>query len=174
MKSFSHLVGFYKDKVSYCNIKDTREIVYQNKVLIPFLEALFDVDVVDVSTQYKNKKSDLHTREYYTRGDYTPDILLVKDWVYNNINLPARNYLAVIEVKSPYLEPLGKVSRKTLNEVAKLNELNCGVILTDVYTWRFYSKNGSYKEFVLYDGNRWCDLVCWREFLSYLKGFVLS
>lgn len=83
---------------------DWREINFQNRIVLPMLENIFinksEIEIVDVSTQYKNRESNSHTRKYYA-NNYTPDLLLVKNWLYYNKKIPSHDYLAVVEVKSP-------------------------------------------------------------------------
>lgn len=69
----------YQNLVEKYYINDCRELNFQNRILIPFLEKLIqeEYDVVDASTLYKNwRKID---RDSFA-GQYTPDILVIKDW----------------------------------------------------------------------------------------------
>ena len=63
---------------------DWREINFQNRIVLPMLENIFidksEIEIVDVSTQYKNRESDSHTRQYYA-NNYTPDSYVSKSGV---------------------------------------------------------------------------------------------
>ena len=87
---------------------DWREIYFQNRIVLPMLENIFidksEIEIVGVSTQYKNRESNSHTRKYYA-NNYNPDLLLVKNWLYYK-KISNHDYLAVVEVKSPRLDPL--------------------------------------------------------------------
>lgn len=69
----------YQNLVEKYYKNDCRELNFQNRILIPFLELLIEgkYDVVDTSTLYKNWKKIY--RDSFA-GQYTPDILIVKDW----------------------------------------------------------------------------------------------
>ena len=58
----------------------------------------------------------INTRKPYA-NDRTPDILIVKNWKYNNKDIPQENYLAVVEVKSPVLDPISKENEHTDEEI---------------------------------------------------------
>lgn len=125
--------------------KDVREINFQNRVIVQLLDRLFinykEIDIVDVSTQYKNKESkEYHSRKFYA-WDHTPDLLLVKNWKYENIKKAKEDYLAIVEIKSPILDPISKESSHTQEEINDYLKNNQKVILTDCFVWRFFQKN---------------------------------
>ena len=101
--------------------------------MIPFLELLIDgkYDVVDTSTLYKNWKKIY--RDSFA-GQYTPDILIVKDW---NLFEKKQKPQVVIEVKSPTAIDRAHAD----NEVKEYIEKSRYVILTDCITWEIYEKN---------------------------------
>lgn len=126
---------------------DWREINFQNRVIIPFLEKLFEknteIEVVDVSTQYKNRHSSIHSRDQYA-GDSTPDILIVSNWTLNNIENKVE-YLAAVEVKSPCLNPIynrepDKYRVQTIRELKSYLSIHSTVILTDCIKWQFFNQ----------------------------------
>ena len=127
----------YKTLIEKYNETDWREITFQNNVIIPFIKSIVnnDIDVVDVSTQYKNKESKIQTRKGYA-GEYTPDILLARNWNYNNVNQKNQEYIAVIEVKTPADNLDTKHTREEIEDYCLRNN----VILTNCYNWRFYKK----------------------------------
>lgn len=138
--------------------KDYREVNFQNRIIIPLLESIFkdhgDIDIVDVSTQFKNKETDYHTRQHYA-GKYTPDVLIVKDWNYQNLNVKNENYLCVIEVKSPRLDPINKVNLHTKSEIESYLSNGNKVILTDCFEWHFYGFDEDVIKIVLHDEHGW-------------------
>ena len=77
----------YKKLVGKYYEKDCREVNFQNRIIIPFLESFIpeEFDVVDSSTLYKNwkhykdEKGNGICRETFA-GECTPDILIMKDW----------------------------------------------------------------------------------------------
>lgn len=129
----------YKEKVEKYFSTDNRELNYQNRVIIPLLEKIFineaQIDVVDVSTQYKNwERRTWHERSKYA-GTYTPDILVAKNW---NLYNQARNdieYLLLIEVKAPN----ARDRKHAMKEVSEYLERVRNVILTNSITWEFYT-----------------------------------
>lgn len=137
---------------------DCREINFQNRVIIPLLEYIFadrpSLDIVDVSTQYANKESSIHTRINYA-GHYTPDLLIVNNWNYSNKALAKESYKAVVEIKSPALDPICTKNSHTENEVSDYLAHIDKVILTDCHIWKFFDKDNKPIEFVLKDENGW-------------------
>ena len=77
---------------------DCREVNFQNRILIPFLEELISdkYDVVDTSILYKNRKN--IDREKFA-GEQTPDVIITKEW--ELLNKEKENPLIIIEVKAP-------------------------------------------------------------------------
>ena len=129
---------------------DKREKPIQDNVIRPFLQILFpqyDIEAVDTKTpsnehefyQYCGKYIDKKGREKTT----PPDLCIAKGWNWDNINNNVE-YKCVIEIKSPFLEPItGFTPEKydTLQISRHLNSKNNSkVILTDGVTWVFYSK----------------------------------
>ena len=78
----------YKNLVNKYYNKDCREINFQNRIIIPFLESIIpkEYDIVDSSTLYKNWNlyKDGQDRIGISRNSFaakgTPDILITKDW----------------------------------------------------------------------------------------------
>ena len=149
----------YKELVDKYKELDWREINFQNRVILQLLDCIFindnSISIVDVSAQYKNKESDLHTRMFYA-WKYTPDLLIVKDWNYNNLEKDMDDYLAVVEIKSPVLDPISNNKTHTFDEVEDYRKHGRKVILTDCYEWVFYDCGKEPKHFTLHDGTRWC------------------
>lgn len=123
----------YQNLVEKYYKNDCRELNFQNRILIPFLELLIDgkYDVVDTSTLYKNWKK-IYRASF--AGQYTPDILIVKDW---NLFEKKQKPQVVIEVKSPTAIDRAHAD----NEVKEYIEKSRYVILTDCITWEIYEKN---------------------------------
>lgn len=126
----------YKELVNKFYENDNREENYQNRVLIPFLEDLFEkkVDVVDTSRLTKEWNFRNIKRNMFA-GNYTPDILLAKNWVLKKKRTRDNTrYLALIEVKTPSAND----RKHAMNEVEEyLTKVNL-VILTDCVTWEFF------------------------------------
>lgn len=134
----------YKKMVNKFLSRDNREVNYQNQVLIPMLHKLFinddNIDIVDVSTLYKNwRRYKWHDRTKYA-GFYTPDILIAKNWCIENANKNDIGYLLLIEVKIPNASD----RKHAENEVNNYLEYVSDVILTDLVTWEFYKKKDNY------------------------------
>jgi hypothetical protein len=142
--------GYYKKLVNKYRENDCREINFQNRVIVPFLEKLFinvvDISIVDVSMQYKNKNSKIHdTSCYSSQQDYAapPDLLIAHNWNYANKNNKDIDYLTVIEIKSPVLNSINDEKRyieHTRKEVKFHLEANFKVILTDCIRWNFFER----------------------------------
>lgn len=132
----------YKNLVTTYVNKDWREVNFQNRIILPMLEKIVadndnnkinHIDIVDVSTQYKNRESEIHKRSNYA-DTHTPDLLIVRDWNYENIQIKKDNYIAIVEIKSPILDPLEKISYHTMQEIESYTKIINTVILTDCYT----------------------------------------
>ena len=148
----------YKELVEKYIKIDCREINFQNRVVLQLLERIFiknhSVFIVDVSTQYKNKSSNIHDRKFYA-WEYTPDLLIVKDWNYNNKDKQKEDYLAVVEVKSPVLDPICNNKNHTFAEIENYKAHGSKAILTDCYEWIFYDGDKEPERYVLGDKNGW-------------------
>lgn len=165
---------YYKQLVEKYEEKDCREINFQNRIILPMLEKIFidnnEIDIVDVSTQYKNKESFLHTRKHYA-NKYTPDLLIVKDWNYANKDIPKENYLAVVEIKSPILDSINNDNKHTNEEVKAYIANGSKVILTDCYSWVFYGFGDETITFTLREEKEWKEKE-WDKLLSYIKDIL--
>lgn len=170
----------YKQIVDMYVEHDCREINFQNRVIVPLLERILvkeeNVFIVDVHQQYRNRQSKVHTREQYV-GEHTPDLLVVRNWYYNNMKVSPNDYIAIVEVKSPELDPINRDSEHTKKEIEEYLKIRDRVILTDCYIWKFYKKKENEienKEFVLNDSNKWIEEnENWKSFIWYLKEFLL-
>jgi len=145
---------FYRKLVNKYIEIDWREINFQNRVVIQFLEWLFvdieDISIVDVSTQYKNKNSGIHDTSKYLSQDINaapPDLIIVQNWNYANKNNKKISYLAAVEIKSPVLDPIynkeyknGEYKSHTLKEVSHHLDVIPKVILTDCIRWQFFQR----------------------------------
>lgn len=153
---------YYKRLVEKYEREDWREINFQNRVVLQLLEKILinneEIVIVDVSTQYKNRESSLHTRKYYA-NDSTPDLLIVKEWKYENIYKPRNDYLAVVEIKSPILDPIPSNNSHTAKEVQDYLNNGSKVILTDCFRWVFYGFDNEPRDFILRDENGWREEV---------------
>ena len=153
-------MGFeeYKNIVDKYSKTDNREINFQNRVVMRLLDRITknsdDICIVDVHSQFKNRESDIHERKYYA-GNHTPDLLIVKDWNYANKNKKRTDYLAIVEVKSPILDPISSDSVHTSEEMEEYLDICNHVILTDCYTWKFYESKIEVKSIVLHDKSDW-------------------
>lgn len=141
---------------------DNREINYQNRIIIPFLEGLFEkyYDIVDVSTQYKNRETNLHTRENYANNS-TPDLLIAKNWNIQNKGKANINYCAVVEIKVP-----GSKNRKQIEDYIKVIP---NVIWTDCKTWEFYDNSVKPKSSISVESEEKWDDLC-KYLVEFLKG----
>ena len=147
----------YKELVKKYEMEDVREINFQNRIVLTMLDKLLagddrNISIVDVSTQGKNRESSIHTRKYYANV-YIPDLLIVKNWNYDNKNKPAQDYLAVVEIKSPILDPINNNKPHTTDEVQDYINNGSKVILTDCYRWVFYEPKKEPVQFTLHDAN---------------------
>lgn len=123
----------YKNLVSKYYRYDCRELNFQNRVVIPFLEESISekYEVVDSSTLYKNWKK--INREKFA-GNYTPDILVVDGW--KLFDEKKKKPLIIIEVKRPTADDRDHANSE-VNEYLKKSRY---VILTDCITWEIYEK----------------------------------
>ena len=148
----------FKGLVEKYEREDWREINFQNRVVLLMLEKMFindnNIAIVDVSSQYKNRESSVHTRKYYA-NDSTPDLLIVKNWNYNNHYVKEGDYLAVVEIKSPILAPINNDNKHTTKEIQDYISNGQKVILTDCYKWIFYGFEEEPKTFTLRDTKGW-------------------
>lgn len=149
----------YKEWIDkYIHNNDTREINFQNDVIKKLIEKLFPMyDVVNVGT--KGSCTDKHDYNHYS-GIYkddlgrekptTPDILIARNWNWYNVEYENEiNYIATIEVKSPFgNEAIYKSDRnecpiqiKRHLSAKKIDK----VIYTDSFEWRFYTQDESDK-----------------------------
>ena len=118
----SEYVSFeeYKQLVDKYVALDNREINFQDRVVLQLIDRILansdELSVVDVHAQYKNRESDLHKREFYA-GDHTPDLLIARDWHYENRDKDKSDYIAIVEIKSPALDPISKDSSHTSEEM---------------------------------------------------------
>lgn len=133
----------YKELVEKYYQNDCRELNFQNRVIIPFLESFLskhEVEVVDSSTLYKNwenYKDDNHNgicRDKFA-NNYTPDLLIIKNWKLFDENKIAPSI--IIEVK----RPTARDRTHATNEVNEFLKKAEHVILTDSITWEFYDRN---------------------------------
>ena len=156
--------SLYKELTDDFLYKDNRELNYQNRVIIPMLEKIFasnkSINVVDVSTQYKNwEKRTWHDRSKYA-GLHTPDILIANNWsIYNRDNNEIE-YCMLIEVKKPN----DNDRQRALREVNDYLDHVPNVILTDSVTWEFYTKAGEEKDikYITLEEKEYCAKVCER------------
>lgn len=184
----------YKKLVNYYLKKDSRELNFQNRIICLLLENVLKneetISVVDISTQFKNKESKIHTRSGYAKK-YTPDLLIAKNWNYENKNNdPNRIYIAVVEVKSPYKsmsknnytgKELG--NKHTCDEINEYLSNNLKVILTDCHEWKFYVKDNkndiiiktfNFSEELLKEDLYIQGLPKWEKLLEYLNEFLIG
>lgn len=76
-------------------------------------------------------------------GSAHPDIMVVKNWNYNNRDNDDILYLAIIEIKSPLLDPVNNRDSNEYGSHTK-REISChiqactNVILTVSFRWHFY------------------------------------
>ena len=112
----------YKKLVDKYYEKDCREVNFQNRIIIPFLESFIpeEFDVVDSSTLYKNwrhykdEKGNGICRETFA-GDCTPDILIMKGWSLFAIKRETPSI--IIEVKRPTASDRSHADKEVKNYV---------------------------------------------------------
>lgn len=125
---------------------DWREIIFQNRVVTPLLDKLFineiDISIIDISTQSDRNDTAIHnTRFYRKEKTASPDLLVARYWNYANKDNDEIDYLAVVEVKSPKLDPIFNNKNNDFNRRLKTYlEANDKVILTDCIKWQFFEK----------------------------------
>ena len=165
----------YKGWVNkYIKNNDVNELRFQNEVVKPFISTIFpNLDVEDVSKKGNSTKHDYH--QYgglYKDIDgkekvETPDLAIVKRWDWLNKKNEVE-YCAVVEVKSPYLQPIyhNDYSKYNENLQDKLKRhlsasKNDKVILTDTLKWEFYKKDSglvpirTFELYSLSQGGNW-------------------
>ena len=163
----------YIEKVNYYKKFDNRELNYQNRIIIPFLEALFreekEISIVDISTQYKNKESEVHTRESYA-NEYTPDLLIAKNWNYQNREIATIKYLSVIEIKIPDNVDISQVCEY-------MTPNNRRVIWTNCFIWRFFIDGKEIVPAINFkdENNSWKqDVSVWNSLNNRIKDFITT
>lgn len=131
----------YQNLVEKYYKNDCRELNFQNRILIPFLELLIHgkYDVVDASTLYKNWKKIY--RDSFA-GQYTPDILVVEDW---DLFEKKKKPLVIIEVKRPTADDRPHAD----DEINEYIDKSQYVILTDCITWEIHEKDKETRFFYL-------------------------
>lgn len=158
----------YKNLVNKYYNKDCREINFQNRIIIPFLESIIpkEYDIVDSSTLYKNwdlykdgqDRIGISWNSFAAKG--TPDILITKDW-----ELFAQyksKPVLIIEIKRPTA-----IDRLHADSQVKeyINVVKCeNVVLTDSITWEFYSRRSQNPEYIYLSQDKY--KVCERKDLS--------
>ena len=134
----------YQNLVKKYYQKDSRELNFQNRVIIPFLESFLPekYEVVDSSTIYKNWKNYKDEKGYGIcresfANNFTPDLLIIEDWKLfaKEKNTPS----IIIEVK----RPTASDRRHAEKEIEEYLEKTDHVILTDSITWEFYKKQNN-------------------------------
>lgn len=139
----------------YKENNDGQEIKFQNEIVKKLISSICsDLDVENSEKKAKNSKRHdyLQYCGTYIDGDgnekaTTPDLVIAKNWNWEN-KKNVVDYRAVVEVKSPYEQPIYHKDYKDYGENLK-NELrrhlsaknNNKVILTDSLKWEFYKKN---------------------------------
>lgn len=174
----------YKSLVEKYITYDSREINFQNRVIIPFFESLVknhNIDVVDTSTLYyrgKRNSKTLDNFQFMKEGFAPPDVILAKNWQLDNLNNVVE-YLCALEIKSPVAtrgeqicgKEFEKYCKHVQQEVKAHLEVNPIVILTDCYRWQFFDNKTGFIEsppIDLVDKNKnWIDgklgLDMWNE-----------
>lgn len=169
----------YKELVDTYSKIDSREIIFQNRVVMPFLDKLFgnekDISIVDISTQNSRQNTDIHDTRFYKKDDASsPDLLVARHWNYANVNNDQIDYLAVIEVKSPVLNPIYKTDEMEgrIKEQVKMHLVaNDKVILTDCIKWCFFKKGYDLNPIKTINLNGEDDIKEWNELCEYICEF---
>lgn len=136
----------YQNLVKKYYQRDCREVNFQNRVIIPFLESflLEKYEVVDSSTIYKNwgnyvdEKGNGICRDKFAEK-YTPDLLVIEEWKLfaKEKNAPS----IIIEVKRPTASDRKHAENEIKEYLGKADH----VILTDSITWEFFIKQDNEK-----------------------------
>lgn len=158
--TFDEYISWFE---KYKNNNDGREINFQNEVVKPFIRGICNDLDVEVSDK-KGPDTEKHDYLQYC-GTYidekngkektaTPDLVISKNWNWLNKENDV-DYRAVVEVKSPYEQPIYHKNYEKYKEDLKselrrhLSAKNNGkVILTDALKWEFYKKNEENNELV--------------------------
>ena len=125
----------YINLVNWFLENDNREENYQNRVLIPFLEAIcIGSDVVDTSMLTKEwNKRGIERNKF--AGLYTPDLLIASNWkLFKNGEIV--DYKALVEIKTPTAQDRDHAEAEVKEYLDKVSF----VVLTDCVTWEFYMK----------------------------------
>lgn len=151
----------YKSIVEKYLVNDNRELNYQNRIVIPFLKRILpeDLDIVDTSTLYKNwENREWHDRSKYA-DNYTPDILIAKEWTIYNRNKDNIEYLSLLEIKTPTANNRKHAEKEKNEYLSKVPT----VILTDCLTWEFFPKNKFKYEVINFEEGKTNKSVCQRD-----------
>lgn len=149
---------YIKDVEKYL-AKDNREVNYQNRIAIPFLQYILseNIDIVDTSTLYRNwNRRQFHDRSKYA-NHYTPDVLISKNWTIYNKDIENIEYLSLVEIKAPTANDR---KHADMEKDEYLNKVPF-VILTDCITWELHRKNKT-PEIIYFENEHSCQKVCKR------------
>lgn len=179
--TFDEYKGWFE---KYKENHDVSEIKFQNEVVKKFISAICpDLDVEN--SENKGPDTDKHDYLQYC-GTYidkmekekasTPDLVIAKNWNWLNREFVV-DYRAVVEVKSPYLQPIyhkdyekysDSLKRKLICHLSAKN--NNKVILTDAMKWEFYRKVDENNQLVPIRTFRLYDLSSVRGNWAWKKG----
>jgi len=155
----------------YKKNNDGSEKKIQNEIVKKFIRAICaDLDVE--SSDEKGPDTNKHDYLQYC-GTYcdktgkekaaTPDLVIAKNWNWLNKENDV-DYRAVVEVKSPFQQPIyhknyDKYGEDLKNELRRHLSANDKVILTDAMKWEFYEKREDnelkpIRTFRLYDSGK--------------------
>lgn len=153
----------YKDYTKITNKyieKDSRELNFQNRLIVCMLEKLLintDIEVVDSSLLYyrgKRNSKNLDNSQFTGKKDNgkyyaPPDLLLVRNWNIDNKNNKVE-YLAAIEIKSPnskekiHGKEFDEYNQHVKDEMRAHLSVNAKVILTDCFRWQFFNNKDGF------------------------------
>lgn len=175
----------YKQLVEKYDVQDNREINYQNEIVKPMLQIIFqDWNIVDVSIKVGGRppKEEAKKHDYSkycgtykaknSKGEIidkyaTPDLLIAENWNWYNRDNESIKYHAIVEVKSPFSDDhlcnreYNKYSADLITALTRHLQANDIVIATDTYKWGIYTleneKVVSIKEYPIreYKSGKW-------------------
>lgn len=127
--------------------RNRKEVAYTDTI-INFLRKIFAnnyITVDDVSTHNKsNENKYKHTIKPYCGELGSPDLLIAKNMIWSNIGQRAKEieYLATVEIKTPYVEYTSDKNKKQLISHLNADEIN-RVIFTNCFSWHFFDEGST-------------------------------
>lgn len=130
----------YKEQVEKIRLVNRIEHGYYPLIIAVLNKVLTntEIQVVDVSTT-PHARTTIHHKEDYSGCEGPPDLLLAKNYEYENRNGKPQ-YLALVEIKRPFI-----IWENDIDQLKSHLSVNNKVIFTNIVQWCFFKGNGDIK-----------------------------